>query len=207
MSASSNRNKALLIDVAGGVLFAVMVVVSVVLAVVESGHASQRISETRNFIESTETALRTAQSELIQLEHDLEARRDGMAEGATLPSEQSTEAFFQRLSALAAQHELRVLRQSPLGVQRYPGIVERQFAFELAGSVPGLASFLRAFEERGDWADIAYIDLGGAVTGGDAARGDRTASLTVSLYAAAEESGEASEHSSAGAATSAGSGT
>lgn len=187
MKATSKQRTTLLIDIAGGAVFAVMLTVSICLTVVESGKASQRIKATRGAIESTETALRTMETEHIQLEHDLADRRDGDAAETTLPDQQATEAFFQSLSSLAAKHELRVLRQSPLGVQQYPGIVERQFAFELAGAVPRIASFLRAFEQREDWADIAYIDLGGAVTGSDAAHGDRSASLTVSLYAAADE--------------------
>lgn len=206
MKAISRRSNTLFIDIAGGVVFGAMLIASVCIAVVGSGKASRRISGMRNDIQSTEAALRTAQTELIQLEQDLAERQGGMAADATLPSAQSTEGFFQRLSSLAGAHELRVLRQSPLGVQRYPGIVERQFAFELAGSVPDLASFLRAFEARSDWADIAYIDVGGVVTGSDAGRGDRTASLTVSLYAAAEtdaaDSGEADRQAGA-----AGSGT
>lgn len=111
-----------------------------------------------------------------------DATRKELSAHGQLPDHAPIEAYFQALSASAAQHQLHVIRHEPLASRRYPGLLEQRFAFEVSGSAPNLVRFLQSIERTEYWADVSHL----RVQDGSAQRdeGDRTivAALTLSLF-------------------------
>lgn len=101
-----------------------------------------------------------------------------------LPAHAPVEAYFEALATVARRHGLRVVRHSPVGSRRYPGLLEQRFQYEVSGPGSGVLTFLKAIEESRFWADVGYLRIhsGNPTTAGGGA--PRVALLTISLFSA-----------------------
>jgi hypothetical protein len=82
-----------------------------------------------------------------------------------------------------------VVRHNPLGPRSYPGLLEQRYAYEVIGTQPDLARFLRAIEDAEFWADISYLKIDGGKRQGGEPTDECDALLTISLFSAARAEG------------------
>jgi len=111
-------------------------------------------------------------------------RQAELAKTGRLPDETPIEQYFQTLSELASQHGLKVLGQHPVSPRRYPGLLEQRYGYDLNGSFPDIARFLRAVEETDFWADISYLKVEQGAGQPMGVSNERAAALTISLFSA-----------------------
>lgn len=174
----------LIIDAVGGTFLVACAVAFIYLTVVRHDRITQRTDQLTQTIHNARidlANLRLARDEQATV---LTARRQELEETGRLPEESPTERYFQTLSTLAAGHELRVLRQHPLASKAYPGLLEKRFAYEVAGELPDIIRFLGAVESTDFWADVGYLRLSSKAAGGGAMGTQRLAGLTISMFSA-----------------------
>ncbi|MFQ5495959.1 MAG: hypothetical protein ACE5EX_11325, partial [Phycisphaerae bacterium] len=110
---------------------------------------------------------------------------------------QVVEAYFEALSAMAARHQLRVIRDHPLGPRHYPGLVEQRFLYEVTGATANLMRFLKDIESTSFWVDVSYLRIWSNEGAGNRAADKRKAVLTLSLFSAPppeKNAGDAEDH-------------
>jgi hypothetical protein len=133
------------------------------------------VQEAHGHLASLRTAL-DQQSALVTV------RKQELERTGQLPDRAPIERDLKTLYTLASEHELKVLRVSPLPTREYPELQELRYAFEVTGATSGLISFFRSIEEAECWADISYLKVESAKTPQGSVSGTRTASLTISLF-------------------------
>jgi hypothetical protein len=147
-----------------------------------------RPDQTAREVDRLNGLIRSAQRELSVMRVDrdrerslLRARLAQLEESGDLPMETPVEEYFRSLSAMAKEYGLRVIRHNPLGHRTYPGLLERRYAYEITGATTDIMRFFQALERADFWADIGYLKITGTAAG---ARGERVASLTISVFSA-----------------------
>lgn len=135
-----------------------------------------------NLIRSTKRELGAMRIERDREQTLLRARLAQLEESGDLPMETPVEEYFKTLSSMAKEYRLRVIRHNPLPHRIYPGLLERRFAYEVTGATPDIMFFFQALEQADFWADIGYLKITGK-PGGDG-RGERVASITISVFSA-----------------------
>jgi hypothetical protein len=141
---------------------------------------AQVISEARQDRRALETA---RDQQRVMLERN-EAE---LAERGHLPDRAPVETYFRTLSAMALEHNVRVVRYNPLATRQYTGLLERRYAYEVTGSLPDLVRFLQAIEDTEYWADVSYMKLERGVGTEEVAANSRVAVLTISLFTTPQE--------------------
>ncbi|MCO6436326.1 MAG: hypothetical protein J5J06_04480 [Phycisphaerae bacterium] len=134
-------------------------------------------------------ALRTARWDLSTLEQAkarqsalVKQRHEELSKRGHPPESAPVEGYVQALSGWAARRDLSALGQTPLPSRSYPGLNEQLLTYDVSGSLPGIAQFLRDVERADFWADISHLAIEQAT---DAAlQGQCVANLTFSLFAA-----------------------
>ncbi len=178
-----------IIDLLCGCALALCLLGFIWLTVIRENHTKAEIGELNQFIREARKDHRVLQAASHKQSVLLTKRRSELAETDELPADMPVEQYFQTLSSIASDHRLRVVRQNPLPSRRYPGLLEQRYAYEVSGSFPALARFLKSIEDADFWADVSYlkIDRGGGPK--DVARNERVAVLTLSLFSAPEPDG------------------
>lgn len=172
------------IDAIGGGLVAACLMGFVWTAAVHNKRIGREIRELRAM---TRTAHRDAGAVELALAQQLSVlaeRQKALATTGQLPVEAPVEEYFQTLSRIATGYELRVIRHQPLTPRQYPGLLEQRYTYEVSGSMPNVARFLKAIEGADFWADVSYLSMGRGVGAEQAVVNKRVAELTLSLFSA-----------------------
>ncbi len=174
----------LAIDAVGGSITTVFVLVFLWLVLVQSRAATSDAKQLGQAVQSTRTNLAQVRATCDRLRTSLADRQAELLRTGRLPDHPPVEEYFQTLSELAAQNQLRVVRHNPLPSRTYSGLFEQRFAYEVMGSAPNVISFLWAIEHTDFWADVSYfkIDKGRIPVNGGV--NQRAAVLTISLFSA-----------------------
>ncbi len=153
-----------------------------------------RGDQTANEVKGLESLVRVARRDTLAARDFRDRQRAALAERQAalakrghLPEEVPIEQYFQALSTIASKHRLRVIRYNPLSPRQYPGLVEQRYAYEVNGSFPDLLGFLRSIEGTDFWADVSYLKVERGRGPEVSAANERTALLTISLFAALPE--------------------
>jgi len=178
------------LDAIGLFTVAVCLTVTLWLILVRWDQTKQQADELRGILRNAEQdrqSLRAAQLQQVDL---LTRRQRELDASGRLPQRPPLEAYFQELSALAARRGLTVIRHQPLTEHRYPGLVEHCYAYEVSGTYPSLARFLRDIEKADYWADVGYLKLDGGPLLNTSEDALRVAQLTISLFSAPAPAGK-----------------
>jgi hypothetical protein len=176
-----------LIDAGGGSFVGACLIAFLYVSVVQT---ETNATDARRFAK----AIALTQQRLAQAEATLRRHRDALAAyeqrlaaNGRLPQSAPVEPFFRYLSEIADHGNVRVIGHRPLTPRTYPGLVEQRFSYDVTGSFPNLALFLRTIERSDFWADVAYlkIDRPSRATADNAA--DPTVNLTISMFSAAPD--------------------
>ena len=154
------------------------------LAMVRGDDVSVEITDLTRVVQAAKQDLATTRSVRDRRRILLTNRRAELASSGRLPDQAPVERYFERLSTLAALHQLRVRSHRPLSPRHYPGLLELRYAYDLSGAVPDITRFLRAVEETEFWADIGFIKLERRPGSPLAGPTECVASLTFSLFSA-----------------------
>jgi len=174
------------IDLAGAAVLAACAFAFIYLTFYQGGHTAAELGELKGLIKAAGGDLADAQAARERQRASLKSQQAELAAGGQLPTQVSLEAYFQRLSRLAQDHHIRVVRQNPLSSRQYPGLLEQRCAYEVMGSMPDLARFFSAVETEEAWADIGFLKITNAESGPNGVDADRLASLTISLFTASK---------------------
>ncbi len=179
------------LDVLGGSLVMACAVGFIWLVAVGSDRTSEEMTQLRQRIGHARRDLEALNLAQVQQQAVLKENEEKLAKGGRLPIHAPVEEYFRSLSAMAAQHHIRVLGHRPLASRRYPGLVEQLYAYEVTGSTGDIVRFLKAIEDAEFWADVSYLKVDGHgaadVHAGFDPRGAseiRRAALTISLFSA-----------------------
>jgi len=183
----TNRVTLRIIDVGGGVALAACAGAFLWAALPREDRGIHEVRALTGIIEKAAQERRNLLATRDRQSRLLEQRRAELAESGQLPARAPVEQYFQVLSAMSARNGLRVVKHNPLAALEYPGLLEQRYAYEVVGSFPDLLRFLRAIEQTDYWADVSYLKLDRGVGPQDALAGQRTAALTISLFAASAE--------------------
>jgi len=178
----------LLLDAFGASLSAAGLLVAFWMTLFHNEHATTEIRDFTQMISSATQNLAALRLAGDGQRATLKERQAELATSGQLPAQIPIEEYFQTLSRLAGRHHLRVVRHNPLGARSYPGLLEQRYAYEVIGTQPDLARFLRAIEDAEFWADISYLKIDGGPSSADQggeATDERDAILTISLFSAA----------------------
>lgn len=173
-----------LVDVIGGGTLAACVVGFIWLSLFHNNATDAHIKELKQWISAGQrdaVVLESAQNEKKAL---LASRQKELSTTGQVPLTAPIEEYFQRLARIAAELDLLVMRQHPLGSRWYPGLQEQRWAYEVKGSTAGLMRFLKAIESMEYWADVSYMRIDRGHGAEEAAVDQRTASLTISFFSA-----------------------
>lgn len=134
------------------------------------------IAESRRNLDAIET-VRDRQREMLR------QKQVELADRGHLPEQTPVEEYFQALSSLAQRSGLSVMRHQPMLARSYPGLLERRYAYEVAGTFSSLMQFFRGIEESRYWADVSYLRIEQSdAIGTNEPR--RSAMLTMSVFSA-----------------------
>jgi len=182
--ADNRKCPLIVIDVVCGCTVAACLVGSFWLITVRSDDASARVLQLQQAVNTTSQELAAFRGARDKQRSILARRKAELAVTGQLPELPPTEHYFQTLSDLAEQHDLKVRRHQPVTPRFYPGLLEQRYAYELSGSLPDLVRFFRSVEGSEFWADISYLKVEGGQGGRNINNGERIASLTISLFSA-----------------------
>jgi len=187
------KHPVLVVDLVGAALMLVYISLFLSVTVLRASDTTDEIPRLERVIANNNRALGVLRTQLDESRAQLEHNRSTLAAHGKLPEDAPVEEYFSFLSSLADRYELRVLSQYPLGSRNYPGLLEHRFAFELTGSLAGLARFFKDIEDSPYWADVGYLKIHRARGVRDADPKDRQAQLTLCLFSAAPVKGSAAE--------------
>lgn len=184
-----------MIDVLGVCLVGACAVVSTWLLFVRFQQTAEKLDGLNGQILAVREDQQSIDNATVRQVKDLARAEGELALRGQLPVNAPVEAYFETLATVARRHGLTVVRQSPVGSRRYPGLLEQRFQYEVAGPGAGVLAFIKAIEESEFWADVAYLRIQSGnptATGGGTSR---VALLTISLFSALppEMSGVATE--------------
>ncbi len=138
--------------------------------------------ESRAALADAKTQLNSAEHALRQQQATQDALRADIASRGALPERSPVETDLRTIVRLAREHELELIEVAPINGKSYPGIAELRYAVRARGTYSGLLGFLNTFEQSPFWADVTSLEIS-APRVAEADQGQRTASLTVSLFA------------------------
>lgn len=102
-----------------------------------------------------------------------------------LPSKSPIDQDLQRITSLAARHDVKVMEVSPTSTVNYPNVLETRYSLRAEAAFEDYLGFLRDFEQCSFWGDVTYLSFQEAPK---AAKGvvdaGRPSELTVSFYSA-----------------------
>ncbi len=178
------KHPTLVVDLVGSALLLVFLSLFLSFTVLSSDDTTNEIVRLERNISQGTRALTELRVGLDQSRDQLQRNRETLDQHGKLPEHAPIDEYFRFLSRLADHHELRVLSHYPLGVRRYPGLLEQRFSFEVIGSLPDLARFFKDIEDSDYWADVGFLKITRpqAVPGADPR--DRQAQLTLCLFSA-----------------------
>jgi hypothetical protein len=172
------------VDIVAGGMVTVCALASLWFSILGEKRAPRILVELADSVEDARTQIRRVSTQLEQQRRLLAQRRDQLAQQGRLPDEAPIDEYFHILSRLAADCHLQVRGQSPLSPRTYPGLLEQRYSFEVAGTWPNVARFLKHVEQTEYWADVSYFKIeglrGGALPDADL----RSAQLTFSVFSA-----------------------
>lgn len=178
------KHPTLVVDLLGSAVLLVCLSLFLSFTVLGSDDTTDEIVRLERNISQGTRALAALRISLRQSRDQLQCNRETLDQHGKLPEQAPIDEYFHFLARLADRHELRVLSHYPLGVRRYPGLLERRYSFEIIGSLTGLARFFKDIEDSNYWADVGFLKI----TRPPASRGadpkDRQAKLTVCLFSA-----------------------
>ena len=172
----------LLMDLIGAAACAGLMSVFVWFAYFRGDRTVAEIRELSGTIADARRDLVALRTSLDRQRTILQQRQAELAAGGQLPDETPIEEYFQTLSRVASAHRLHVVRHNPLAPRTYPGLLEQRYAYEVSGSMPDIARFLKAIEDARFWADVSYLKIDAGSRQVDPASIDRVASLTISVF-------------------------
>lgn len=178
-------NPVLWIDAGGAVLTAGLLGVTAWMAL--SGGAAGDVSSLRGSIAASDRQVSALRAELANQRDAIEAKRQELRDKGHIPEGEPIERDLQKLAELARLNRISVVRVAPLAPRAYPGLLEVRYAFDATGTIPDLTRFFKAVEDSPFWADISHLKIESDRSGGKddaAARGQRSAQLTISLFSA-----------------------
>ena len=173
-------------DFGGGAICALLLIVAVWMALVHVGAAADEGTGLRANVDSSRQTLTTLEAAALRQETLRVARQGELAERGKLPSAPPVEEYLSAMAAAATAQQLNVLGHSPGVQRRYGDVLEQCLSFQVSGTAANLLRFLRTVEESPYWADIGYLRVEGGDAIGPPALQMRRASLTFSLFAAAQ---------------------
>jgi len=179
----------LIVDLAGGVISAGLLSVFAWSAFLRGDSTVTEIRELSATIAGSRRVLGELRTSLDQQSTVLKQRQADLAEGGKLPEQTPIEEYFQTLSQVASTHHLHVVRHNPLSPRTYPGLLEQRYAYEVTGTMPDIARFLKAIEDAKFWADVSYLRIGAGTQQGDGNSGERVAALTISIFSSSRGDG------------------
>ena len=179
----------LLLDAFGASLSGAGLLAALWMTFFHNEHATAELRDFTQMISSATQDLAALRSAGDLQRATLKERQVELATSGQLPAQIPIEEYFQTLSRLAIQHHLRVVRHNPLAPRSYPGLLEQRYAYEVIGTLPDLARFLRAIEDAEFWADISHLKIDGGKHQGGEPTDECNASLTISLFSAARAEG------------------
>lgn len=178
------KHPTLVVDLVGSALLLVCISLLLSYTVLRRDDATAEIVRLERSISEATRTLTELRVSLDQSLDQLQRNRATLDQHGKLPERAPIDEYFRFLSRLADQHELRVLSHYPLGVRRYPGLLERRFSYEVIGSLPGLARFFKDIEDSNYWADVGFLKITRPQAAQSANPKDRQAQLTVCLFSA-----------------------
>lgn len=178
----TNRLSPRVVDAIGLSFVSACCVGFVWLTCFHTDHTSQQVADLRQALARERVELQTLRARTVRQKTVLAEREAELRITGKLPNHAPIEAYFRMLSGLATKQGLRIIGHHPLQPRTYPGLMERRFAYEVAGTMPNLTRFFLAIEESDYWADIGYLKLDHHRTGRAGAESDRIARLTISLF-------------------------
>lgn len=173
-----------IIDVLGGCAVSACVFGFVYLTMVRTDRTAVKIRELTSSIQAARQDARVLAAARDRQRATLVRHQAELAGTGQLPAETPVEEYFQTLSKIASKHRLRVIRHNPLTPRRYPGLLERRYAYEVTGSMPDLVRFLKAIEETDFWADVSYLKVDRGTGPEHQVANRRVAVVTISLFSA-----------------------
>ena len=174
----------LTIDVLGAVVVAASLFGVFWLTEVRGRSAEDEIASLTRTIGAVRRDLSILQAERDRQKAILRRHAADLADRGRLPEQTPVEEYFQSLSKLADRNRVLVARQNPLSPRSYPGVLETRYAYEVRGSMPDLAQFLKGIEEADFWADVSYLRILEGQGGQNRPGAERVALLTISVFSA-----------------------
>ena len=180
----TRKHPTLIVDLIGSALLLVCLALLLSFTALRSDDTADEIVRLEHNISRESRTLTALRVSFDQSRDQLQRNRDTLDQHGKLPERAPIEEYFRFVSRLADQHKLRVLSHYPWGVRRYPGLLERRFAFEVIGTLPGLARFFKDIEDSNYWADVGFLKITRPQASRAADPEDRQAKLTVCLFSA-----------------------
>ena len=175
-------SSALWIDIGGGAVTATLAASLLWMVLLGDDAATREIDRLRRSVSSGRTELASLRGVLDEQSELLARRKTELSESGQLPDRAPIERDLQTLHTLARQHDLKVIRVSPLPSRRYPDLLELRYALEVVGTTPNLTWFFKSIEDAQCWADISYLKVESEKSFGGKSSDQRLASLTISLF-------------------------
>lgn len=179
-----------MVDILCGCIVAVCLSTLVWYTLIREDRTESEIQDITRRIHSIRRDTRRLRAEGQRYNAMLATYREELAETGQLPSETPIEEYFQTLSQLSSDHQLRVIKHQPLAPMEYNGLREQRYSYEVSGPFPKLVAFLKSIENTDFWADVSYLKLD-AVKGRPSEGADKsahsTALLTISLFSAPQQ--------------------
>ena len=172
----------LLMDLTGAAVCAGLMSAFVWFAYFRGDRTVAEIRERSETIADARRDLAALHISLDQQRTILQQRQAELVAGGQLPDETPIEEYFQTLSRVASTHRLHVVRHNPISPRTYPGLLEQRYAYEVSGSMPDIARFLKAIEDAKFWADVSYLKIDAGSRQAGPASIERVASLTISVF-------------------------
>lgn len=171
-------------DVVGAGVLAACLVTSVWFLFVQSNETTREIGVLRSRAADVRRDLTAVRRLAEQKSSERTATRRELDATGQLPTRTPVDQYSQTVLDLAARFDLRVIRQNPVALRTYPGLLEQRYAYELRGATRDFVAFFAAVEQTNFWADISYLRFGDGGTLGPDSSDNRVASFTVSLFSA-----------------------
>ena len=171
-------------DVVGAGLLAACLVTSVWFLFVQSNETTKEIGVLRSRVGQVRRELTSVRQMAEQKSSQLAAIQTELEATGQLPTRTPVDQYSQTVLDLAAHFQLRVIRQNPVALRMYPGLLEQRYAYELHGGTKDFVAFFAAVEQTSFWADISYLRFHDGGMSGPDSSGHRVASFTVSLFSA-----------------------
>jgi hypothetical protein len=172
------------LDLLGGALVAASLGAAGWLAVFGAAETKARVTELSGQVQEAKQSIAGFRAARDRQQAELTTHQLVLAQRGRIPARPPIDEYFGALSAMATQHQLRILRHQPLSPRRYPGLLEQRFAYDVTGTVNDLIRFLKAIEDSSYWADISYLKIERGPGADQAAARNRTAQFTISLFSA-----------------------